>query len=107
MTKREEIQNLIGIKNIQIRQLYDEIRELRIDNLKFCDENQWYIEKEEEQIIKKRPKTIEKSLIGRVYWKEDFKDESSDDVVTVERNMIVRKDRFWYLHLIDMINPRK
>lgn len=48
---------------------------LQKESLLLCDENQRYEEKEEDFKIAKK---IIKQLIGRVYWKEDFKDENTE-----------------------------
>ena len=95
MTKREQLEMEIAAKKEQITKLKTEIIELRKETILLCDDKQWFTEEEEEHIIKKRPKIIEKFLVGKRHWKEDFKDEDTGEVVTIERCEVVRVNGEW------------
>lgn len=95
MTKRLDLLAQIASKKEQVVKLQSEIQELRKETLMLCDERQWFTEEEEEIIVKKRPKIIDKVLVGKIRWKEDFKDEETGEVVTVERAQVVRVNGEW------------
>ncbi len=95
MTKRERLEAKIESKKSQIEKLESEIIELTKETLLLSDEKQWFVEKEETRVISKRPKKEETLLVGRIYWKEDFGDEDTGDVVTVERSEVVRENGEW------------
>jgi len=95
MKTRKQIENLIKTKQRKINALSDEIDLLRIEELQICDSEQTYEEKEEEWVVKRRPITKETHVIGRVHWDEDFIDEDTGDVVTINRSRLVRKDGIW------------
>lgn len=95
MTKREQLEMEIAAKKEQITKLKTEIIELRKETILLCDDKQWFTEEEEEHIIKKRPKIIEKFFVGKRHWKEDFKDEDTGEVVTIERCEVVRVNGEW------------
>lgn len=101
MKERVDIRNLIKDKMELIKKLNDEIDMLIIEDYKLCDDEQHYKEEEEEFIISKRPKKIEKHLIGRIYWTENIKCYSSNEndfeLVPIERSRMVRKDNIWVI----------
>jgi hypothetical protein len=68
---------------------------LKKENLLLCDETQRFEEAEEEVIISRRPKKTEKRLIGRIHWKEEFKDESNGQSIWIERSRVVRVNGVW------------
>ena len=95
MKTRKQIIKLIQQKKDKIKTLKAEISELQKENTLLSDENQWFIEKEEEVVISHRPKKIETQVIGRVFLKENFADEDTGEVISIERNMIVRINGNW------------
>jgi hypothetical protein len=99
--KREELTDLIISKQKQIISIEEEIQELYKDYLLLSDEKYWFKEKVELVIEKQGRKTftVEK-LIGRIYWNEDFSDESTEEVITIERNTVVRVNGKWDTHSI-------
>jgi hypothetical protein len=95
MSKRQKLEAKIEAKKAQIQKLKEDIIELRKETFFLSDKQQWFIEKEETHIVSRRPKKEETFLIGRIYWKEDFRDEDTGNVITIERNRIVRKNGEW------------
>lgn len=95
MKTRKQIIKLIQQKEAKIKALKTEISELEKENLLLSDKNQWFIEKEEQVIVSHRPKKIETQVIGIVFWKENFIDEDTGEVFSIERNIIVRKNGDW------------
>jgi len=93
--RRADINQEIAQKWELIDQIKSEIIALKKENLLLCDESQRFEEAEEEVIISKRPKKTEKRLIGRVLWKEEFKDESTGKSIWIERSMVVRVNGVW------------
>jgi len=86
---RKEINDLIQSKKVEIEHLKNEISELRKKEILMSDEQQQYYEKEVEVIVSKRPKVVEKQLHGFIKWKETHKDQSSNEPIIIERNMVV------------------
>jgi len=95
MKTRTEIKKEIALREKQIKKIKSEIRDLNIEAVLLCDKKQWFTEQEEEIVVKRRPKIIEKHLIGRIHWKEYFMDESTGKKVTIERCQTVRIDGQW------------
>lgn len=93
--RRAEINQEIAQKWELIDQIKSEIIALKKENLLLCDESQRFEETEEEVIISRRPKKTEKRLIGRVLWKEEFKDESTGQSIWIERSRVVRVNGVW------------
>jgi len=80
----------------------DKINDLKKENYEISkqlcllsDEIQQYKEEVEEHLVSKRPKRSQRFLIGRVHWKQFFKDESSDGGVWIDRSRIVRINGEW------------
>lgn len=92
---RASIDQEIAEKWELIAQIKSEIVALKKEALLLCDEHQRFEEKEEEIIISRRPKKKEKRLIGRVLWKEEFKDQSTGQSIWIERSQVVRVDGVW------------
>lgn len=92
MTERKKINEQIDAKKSAINQLQNEIVELERESLLLCDDEQWYEEKIE---TIGRGKTKRDSLIGRIHWMQDFKDESTGEVIAIERQRLVRVDGEW------------
>lgn len=93
--RRADINQEIAQKWELIDQIKSEIIALKKENLLLCDETQRFEETEEEVIISRRPKKTEKRLIGRVLWKEEFKDESTGQSIWIERSRVVRVNGVW------------
>lgn len=91
----------------QIREQYnanlEKIEALKTANIKLVrqslllsDNEQWFTEKTEPVVYWEGRKKIKtEKLIGRIHWNEDFKDEDTDEVITVNRSRIVRVDGEW------------
>ena len=77
------------------KKLISEYKELQRQDILCCDDKQWFTEVEEEIIKKRRPKIVEKQLIGRKHWNEDFTDEGTGETVTIERSQVVRINGEW------------
>ena len=93
--RRADINQEIAEKWELIAQIKTEIVALKKEELLLCDDKQRFEEKEEEIIISKRPKKIEKRLIGRIHWNEEFKDEDTGQSIWIERSRVVRVDGVW------------
>ena len=94
---RKQIEALIASKKQTIQQFKTDIIQLERQALLMSDEEQWFTE-ENEMVTEKdgRKKNRVERLIGRVHWNENFKDESTGEVITIERSQIVRVDGNWY-----------
>lgn len=77
------------------KKLIIEYNELQKKDILFCDDQQWFTEVEEEVILKRRPKVTETRLVGRKHWKEDFTDEGTGEIFTIERSRVVRVNGEW------------
>jgi hypothetical protein len=95
MRTRNQIKKDIEQRKAKISVLEDEITMLWIESCILCDDFQRYEEKEEEWTVSKRPRRTEKHIIGRIFWMEDFSDEDTGCVVTIQRSRMVRKDGVW------------
>ncbi len=92
MTKRQQINSKIRCNEIKIEALEKINIQLRKQSLLLCDKEQWF--KEETRTVG-RGKKKRDERIGYISWNEDFKDESTGDVVTIERSEIVMIDGIW------------
>jgi aspartyl/asparaginyl-tRNA synthetase len=93
---RKEIAELVEVKQSLIRQLRDEIIQLNIESVLLSDDEQWFTEKMETVTYRENRKKVKKEqMVGRINWKEDFKDEDTDEVITIERSQVVRVDGEW------------
>lgn len=95
MSKREQLESKIQENFDKIEELKKQNRELKKESFLLCDEKQWFTEDNEEVVVSKRPKKIETMLIGKIHWKEPFKDESTGDSIEVERSQVVRVNKEW------------
>jgi len=93
--KRHQIIAKIKAKEARIKKLDLEIQELRKLNCLLSDKKQQFIEQNEEVLIFGRPKKYETKLIGRVHWKQHFKDEDTEQVITIDRKSVVRVNGEW------------
>lgn len=88
---REEILNQIRLNKEKIKELNKHNYALAQQYVQICDSEGHYTEKEE---IHGRGRS-RKDLVGRRYWMEDFKDEDTGEVVTIERSQAVKVDGEW------------
>lgn len=100
MTKRQRIQQKITKNLDKIRELNKQNAELEKEALFFCDKEQWFTEEIEEVKVRDGRKIRkEKWLIGKVNWKEFFKDESYPNDPTkgiwITRSEVVRVNGEW------------
>jgi len=93
--RRAVINQEIAEKWELIAQIKNEINNLKKEAIILCDETQRFSEVDEDIIISRRPKKLEKRLIGRVHWKEEFKDESTNESIWIERSLVVRVNGVW------------
>lgn len=86
----------ISSNELKIIELKKENLELWKQEYLLCDGDQWFTEQEEEDPhADKRKKIKPKNLIGRRHWNEDFTDDSSGEVITIERSEVVRVNGVW------------
>lgn len=85
-------QGQIRILNNKIAAINQEILELRRKDALLSDEIQWY--KETTETVG-RGKNKKQQLVGRIHWKEDFKDDDTGQITTIERCRAVRIDGEW------------
>ena len=67
-------------------------------DLLLCDDVQRFEEKIEQhpkQKWERKSNKLDGKLVGRIFWKEDFIDEDNGEVITVERQQVVRVDGEW------------
>ena len=95
MITRKRIEAKINAKIDKMESIHAEIIELKKQSYLLSDKTQWFEEKEETKIITRRPMKTETCLVGRIYWKEKFEDESTGKYITVDRSRIVRQDGEW------------
>ena len=92
---RKNIQDDIHSKEIEMSAINAQIAELKKEAMLLCDEQQRYEEKEETPMEYKFAPPATPILIGRIYWKEDFIDEETEEVITIERSEVVRENGEW------------
>ena len=96
---RADIWSDIERKKAEIKALRAQIRECAIEDLLLSDDAQWYTEAEEDFFVSRRPKIVEKRLVGRVRWNETFRDESTGNTIEIERSKVVRINGVWQADL--------
>lgn len=89
---RAKIRANIKKANDKMKLLQDELLNLHRQDTLLCDNQQWYTE-EERTLGRGKNKTTH--LMGIVHWNEDFIDEDTGDIVTIERSQYVMKDGEW------------
>ena len=94
---RDKIYEIISSKEQTIKDLKSDILELRKQGLLLSDDTQQYYEKEVEVVISKRPKVVEKQLLGFIKWKEEFLNQEGGEVLSIERNKIVHINGEWQI----------
>jgi len=92
---RVDINQEIAEKWELIAKIKTEIVALKKEELLLCDDHQRFEETEEDIIISRRPKKTEKRLIGRIHWKEEFKNEDTEQSIWIERSQVVRVNGVW------------
>lgn len=98
MTKRERLEAKKQKNFDKIEELKRLNIELTKESLLLCDKVQWFTEENEDREVSKRPKKAETFLLGKIHWKETFKDEDKPDGsgdVETERSQIVRINGEW------------
>lgn len=93
--KRKTINKMINARIERINQLKSEIIKLNKESILLSDKQQQFTEEEEEVLVCGRPKKFETKLIGRIHWKEDFIDEDTGNVITIDRTQTVRVNGEW------------
>ena len=84
---------------------FDKIEALKRDNIELAkqsillsDEVQQFTEEIESHPKYKyqcKPNYLDGKLVGRIHWKESFKDEDTGKSIEIERSQIVRIDGEW------------
>lgn len=92
MKTRKQIAKRLNEIEVTIQQLKKECKELQKEDMLLSDKHQWYKEEMREVGRGKKKKTI---LEGRIYWNEDFIDEDTGSVITIERSRAVKVDGEW------------
>jgi hypothetical protein len=95
---RKEIDVIISDNKKKIQAILDENRELSRQKCLICDEDGFFTEEIEHH--PRRPyqrgrNALDGKLVGRNHWFENFKDEDTGELVTIERTEIVRIDGVW------------
>lgn len=89
MTRKNLLKQIENKEN-KIQKLQEELRELKIKEYKFCDRNQRY----EERVITIKKKQI---LVGEIFFDEDFVDEDTGNVITINRCQRVMENNKWFI----------
>ena len=93
---RQDIENEDRELSAQIKQILKRRRELEIESMLLCDDEQWYTEGEEIWYKKEGRKKVPFSvMVGRVNWVDTFMDEDKDEPVSINRSDVVRIDGVW------------
>ena len=93
METRKELNDKLSLKKRQLSEIQLEMDQIKKQLCLLCDEEQRYEEKIEMWGKGGKKKQV---LVGRIYFPEDFKDESTDEIITIERRQIVSLDNVWY-----------
>lgn len=98
MKTRASILRKIKTNLKKIEDLNKKNRELAKENCLFSDKRQQFTEEIEIHKIKKEGKRVDTEvLVGRVHWKEYFRDEDNPKrrPICIERSQIVRLNGVW------------
>jgi hypothetical protein len=90
--KRYQIVKKINANSKKMAALKAQNIELNRQHLLLSDRNQQY--KEELETLGRGNNKVD-ALIGRVYWKEGFKDLDTGEVIYINRSKPVRKNGEW------------
>ena len=84
---------------------FDKIETLKRENIELAkqaillsDEEQQFVEKIESHPREKwqrKDNYLDGKLVGRIHWKEEFKDESDGSSIFINRQRVVRVDGEW------------
>lgn len=84
---------------------FDKIEALKRENIELAkqsillsDEVQQFteeIESHPKSKYQRKPNYLDGKLVGRIHWKESFKDEDTGKSIEIERSQIVRIDGEW------------
>ena len=103
MKNRQQLEIEIAEKEGHIQKLLSEIIELQKEAILLCDDKQWFTEEIEahpKKRYERKANYLDGKLVGRRHWNEDFKDENTGEVITIERSDIVRLYGKWSSHAI-------
>lgn len=95
---RQEIKAKMQENLDKIKAIEKENFELSTQDILLCDETQRFEEKIESHPkvkYQRKPHWLDGKLVGRIFWKEDFKDNDTGEVITIERQQVVRVDGEW------------
>ncbi len=93
---RKEIRDKWEANQREIERLQKENEQLSFDNMLYCDEHQWYTEGVEQVPHGDRRKKQKVEVkIGRHHWIEDFKDDATDQIVSIERMEVIKVNDVW------------
>lgn len=96
MTDREKLQKQIVSNTSKIDNLQAINEGLEHEAMLLCDEQQRYTEHLETSTFKENGKRIQvERVIGRIHWKQIFKDENNPNGLELERSENVRIDGVW------------
>jgi len=99
MRTRRQVNKAIDSRLKRIEKLKEEISQLRKIDCLISDKHQRFTEEMEDVLISRRPKVINKRLVGRIHWNEFFTDEdypdSEEKGIWIERSRIVRINGEW------------
>lgn len=90
---RKHINKKIENNIEKIKLLHNENVLLKIKEHQICDDKQRYTEQIESR---GRGKDKHDIIVGRIHWKEDFTDEDTGEIITIERSQAVRIGDTWY-----------
>lgn len=93
MKTREKLLKKIEDNNAKIKKLHSDNIALKIQEHQICDDKQRYTEQVE---VRGRGKKKEDIIVGRIHWREDFKDEDTGETITIKRSQAVRIGDTWY-----------
>lgn len=91
---RQEILKEVKIKLKSIKKLYKEVNALRVKAYQLNDNKSTYSEM---SVTTGRGKNKKTNMVGRIYFNQKFKDESTGKYFTCERSRVVRIDGVWQI----------
>lgn len=96
MKEREKIHKKIFDNYGKIESIQAENLSLYREWLLLNDEVQHFSEQYEEKAVwSLRKKVVERNMVGRVHWVENYTDADTGDVVSIERSRVVRINGIW------------
>ncbi len=91
-SERQRLVDRIKANDFKIKKLQTENRKLFLESLVLSDGKRWFTEEME---VHGRGKNKKEYLVGKVHWKEGFKDEDTGRRIFVQRTQVVRIDGKW------------